>query len=159
MPTTEKREVLIKQVKEKTLELGPNPEAMAAKLRERGFKGTMGDPISCVLVKYYADAFPGEYVEVSGAIITIDGCHFRPPERGEYDDITLPEHVFNFISLFDHGKFPELVDPAHPRLDNDYKDDEEWEDDLDDEDDEDDEEWEDDLDDEDDDEDWDDEDE
>jgi segregation and condensation protein B len=147
MPTTEKREVLIKQVKEKTLELGPNPEAMAAKLRELGFKGTMGDPTSCVLGRYYADAFPDELVSVSGLTITIDGCDFRPFETAIDADTILPEHVFDFISLFDDGKFPDLVDPTYPHVDNGYEDDDDWDEDLDDEDEDEDE-------DEDDDEDW-----
>jgi hypothetical protein len=122
MTVQTKKDQLIATAVEKTLELGPDPEAMAKTLQAMGFVGTMGDSQYCPMAKFYRKLFPDEYVAVTGETVTIDGCTFGRPEGYTSSSnivyvpspaaLTLPAQVFDFVADFDECKFPDLVDPT-----------------------------------------------
>jgi hypothetical protein len=123
----------------KVLALGGTREEIAASLTRLGCKGSLRNEEDCVMHNYLAEI--PELAPVSGLIAVNTNAMFvglaaiTPPAAADEDNLTLPAHVWDFISRYDDEEFPALVrtDPEDFTTDEDDDEDED-EDDFDDDD-------------------------
>ena len=120
------------------MDLGSNPDEVAAKLIDRGITG-QSEPNDCPLYHFLDREFPEleHDIYVTGDYITATGYVFidevSPPSEVEMKRLAdkemaggLPSSVWGFVEEFDGGKYPDL--------EMDEEDEDDFDDDLDDED-------------------------
>lgn len=96
------------KVYEALFDLPTHPDSIAFYLWERGIKGYVSRADACPLSRYVA-ARCGLHVSVGGTTIFLH-------RDGEIADtgIPTPPHCRAFISRFDHGHYPHLLDRQPP---------------------------------------------
>jgi len=83
-------------------DLGSNVKTIAKRLKARGIKGYQGEGSSCPLANYFLDCGFDEVSVPDSDVV----------EMFRLDDelFPMPKAFRNFVSQFDDGKFPELVE-------------------------------------------------
>jgi hypothetical protein len=142
------------KVRDSILSLGDNADAIANTLASKGCQGTKGDGHHCPIARYLQTEFStfvdDDDILVSEDFIEVDDCTFYKHQSADdagiidvEEDHFLEDFVWEFVTGFDSGKYPDLVDPNRPINSIEDLDDEEYDldwddDDLDDEEDDDD---------------------
>lgn len=87
------------------------PVEVAEQLRRRGFVGVIEDGSACPLARYFGEAFETVIIGVDQYVI-----EYRDPVTGDQGSVETPEELVDFITKFDAGEYPELVEPSKTGL-------------------------------------------
>lgn len=91
-------------------ELGQNSFAIAARLRDDRVRGIPKSTHDCAVARYLNAVLSADF-RVSTVEVTRDWIAVRRAGRRGVQ-VRLPVSLQEFISLFDSGYFPELIDPG-----------------------------------------------
>lgn len=99
---------------EALLDLGPDPDAIAANLAQRGIRGKRGDTECCPVANYLKTQFE-EYTPSVAPTMTLlyEGSPYGAVTP--YVKTMTPDPVKRFIIEFDDDVYPDLIDGSDSR--------------------------------------------